>query len=36
MNTLLMTGTDENGQKLIESAKAEGKETQNFVDENSA
>jgi methionyl-tRNA synthetase len=33
--TLLVTGTDENGQKLIESAKAEGLETQSYVDENS-
>ncbi len=32
--TYFMTGTDENGQKLIESAKAEGKETQAYVDEN--
>ena len=33
--TYFLTGTDENGQKLIESAKAEGKETQQYVDENS-
>jgi methionyl-tRNA synthetase len=34
-NSFFLTGTDENGQKLIESAKAEGKETQKYVDENS-
>ncbi len=33
--TYFLTGTDENGQKLIESAKAEGKDTQAYVDENS-
>ena len=33
--TYFLTGTDENGQKLIESAKAEGKGTQQYVDENS-
>lgn len=33
--TYFLTGTDENGQKLIESAKAEGKDTQQYVDENS-
>ncbi|EQC45424.1 methionine--tRNA ligase [Bacteriovorax sp. Seq25_V] len=32
--THYLTGTDENGQKLIESAKAAGKDTQNYVDEN--
>jgi len=30
----LLTGTDENGQKLIESAKKENLETQTFVDQN--
>jgi methionyl-tRNA synthetase len=34
-NTYFLTGTDENGQKLIESAKAAGVETQKYVDENS-
>ena len=34
-NSYFMTGTDENGQKLIESAKALGQDTQAFVDENS-
>jgi len=34
-NSYFMTGTDENGQKLIESAKALGQETQTYVDENS-
>jgi methionyl-tRNA synthetase len=29
-----LTGTDENGQKLIQSAQEAGKETQTFVDEN--
>ena len=29
-----LTGTDENGQKLIESAKASGKDTLSFVNEN--
>ena len=33
-NTYFLTGTDENGQKLIESARAEGKETLAYVDEN--
>lgn len=33
--TYFLTGTDENGQKLIESAKANGMETQAYVDENS-
>lgn len=33
-DTYFLTGTDENGQKLQESAKAAGKETQAFVDEN--
>ncbi|MBC7430057.1 MAG: methionine--tRNA ligase [Bacteriovorax sp.] len=33
--TYFVTGTDENGQKLIESAKANGMETQAYVDENS-
>lgn len=32
--TYFLTGTDENGQKLIESAKASGKETEAFVAEN--
>lgn len=32
--TYFLTGTDENGQKLIESAKKENKETMAFVDEN--
>ncbi|MBT3586307.1 MAG: methionine--tRNA ligase [Halobacteriovoraceae bacterium] len=34
--TYFLTGTDENGQKLQESAKLEGKETIDFVDENVA
>ena len=33
-NTYFLTGTDENGQKLIESAKVEGKETLDYVDLN--
>ncbi len=33
--TFFLTGTDENGQKLIESAKTENKSTKDFVDENS-
>ena len=33
-DTYFLTGTDENGQKLQESAKSAGKETQAFVDEN--
>ncbi len=32
--TYFLTGTDENGQKLIESAKAAGKDTLQYVDEN--
>ena len=34
--TYFLTGTDENGQKLLESAKAAGIETQKYVDNNSA
>ncbi|PIP94702.1 MAG: methionine--tRNA ligase [Bdellovibrio sp. CG12_big_fil_rev_8_21_14_0_65_39_13] len=34
--TYFLTGTDENGQKLQESAKDAGKETQQFVDDNVA
>jgi methionyl-tRNA synthetase len=34
-DTYFVTGTDENGQKLIESAKALGQDTQTYVDENS-
>jgi len=34
METHFLTGTDENGQKLIESAKAAGKDTATFVAEN--
>ncbi len=33
-NTYFLTGTDENGQKLIESAKNAGKDTMDFVNEN--
>lgn len=33
--TFFLTGTDENGQKLIESAKAENMDTQSYVDSNS-
>lgn len=33
--TFFLTGTDENGQKLIESAKAENMDTQSYVDLNS-
>ncbi len=33
-NSRFLTGTDENGQKLIESAKAAGKDTLEFVNEN--
>jgi methionyl-tRNA synthetase len=35
-DTYFLTGTDENGQKLMESAKTAGKETLEFVDENVA
>ena len=34
--TFFLTGTDENGQKLLESAKAAGVPTQEYVDTNSA
>jgi methionyl-tRNA synthetase len=34
--TYFLTGTDENGQKLLESAKASGVETQDYVNANSA
>ena len=34
--TYFLTGTDENGQKLMESAKEAGKDTLSFVDENVA
>lgn len=33
--TFFLTGTDENGQKLVESAQKNGATTQNYVDENS-
>jgi methionyl-tRNA synthetase len=33
-DTYFVTGTDENGQKLLEAAQKQGKETQQFVDEN--
>lgn len=32
--SILLTGTDENGQKLIKSAEAAGRPTQQYVDEN--
>ena len=32
--SILLTGTDENGQKLIKSAESAGRPTQQFVDEN--
>lgn len=34
-DTYFLTGTDENGQKLVESAKSAGMETKDFVDANS-